>query len=343
MDCQCRGPDIIIRASIRDDNHDLAFVGFGFAEKLLCRVGDGSTGAGPAAPVVDALDGVQQLGFVVVLAEGKLQPLLVGVLHSADPRVRVWDLELPRDVGHKLQHRAEVARPHAAGAVYDKGDVVGVEAGFAAHQAVCVAHSLHQGLHGFPQGKPAVHRKREETVCPAHGLRDKTTHRALNCFDFYHEAQAHFWDGVCHLPCQQSWPRQGSASHCRRDPRWWRRRCWCRTRVRVETPLPPCLWANRPLVSQPRLELLLGFHWHHWSSACWCSGGLFLSRHQGATGRFLMVLLYASLGQKAEEYKNSHFITKLKLILYVNNRLEYKMTQNWLLYRKYWMPYKNFT
>lgn len=170
MDSQCRCPDVIIGAPIRDDDHDLAFVGFGFAEKLLCGVGDGSTSAGPAAPVVDAFDGVQQLGLVVVLAEGELQSLLIGVLHSSDPRVCVGDLELPRDVGHKLQHRAEVASSHAAGAVDDKGDVVGVDAGFAAHQAVCVTHSLHQGLHGLPQSKPAVHRQGEEAVCPTHSL-----------------------------------------------------------------------------------------------------------------------------------------------------------------------------
>lgn len=172
MDSQCRCPDVIVGAPVRNDNHDLAFVGFGFAEKLLCSVGDGSTGAGPAAPVVDAFDGVQQLGLVVVLAEGKLQPLLVGVLHGPDPRVRVRDLELSRDVGHKLQHRAEVAGSHAAGAVDDEGDVVGVQAGFAAHQAVGVTHSLHQGLHGLPQRKPAGHRQGEEAVCPTHSLRN---------------------------------------------------------------------------------------------------------------------------------------------------------------------------
>lgn len=149
MDSQCRCSDVIIGAPICNNNHDLAFVGFGFAEELLRGVGDGSTGAGPATPVVDAFDGVQQLGLVVVLTKGKLQPLLVGVLHSTDPCVCVRDLKLTRDVGHKLQHRAEVAGPHAAGPVDDEGDVVGVEAGFAAHQPVCVTHSLHQRLCGF--------------------------------------------------------------------------------------------------------------------------------------------------------------------------------------------------
>ncbi len=181
MDSQCRCPDVIVGASVCNDNHDLALVGFGFAEKLLCGVGDGGTGAGPAAPVVDALDGVQQLGLVVVLAEGKLQPLLVGVLHSSDPRVRVRDLKLPRDVGHELQHRAEVAGSHAAGAVDDEGDVVGVEAGFAAHQAVCVTHSLHQGLHGLPQSKPAGHGQGEEAVRPAHSLWDEGNTLFQNC------------------------------------------------------------------------------------------------------------------------------------------------------------------
>lgn len=170
LDGECRCPDIIVGAPVRDDDHDLAFVGFGFAEELLGGVSDGGARAGAAAPVVDAFDGVQQLGLVVVLAEGKLQPLLVGVLHSSDPGVRVRDLELPGDVGHKLQHRAEVAGPHAAGAVDDEGNVVGVEAGFAAHQPVRVAHSLHQGLHGLPQSKPAVDGQGEEAVCATHGL-----------------------------------------------------------------------------------------------------------------------------------------------------------------------------
>lgn len=102
MDSQCRCSDIIIRAPICNDNHDFAFVGFGFAEKLLCSVGDGSTSAGPTTPVVDAFDGIQELSLVVVLAEGKLQPLLVGVLHSSDPCVGVRDLKLTSDVGHKL-------------------------------------------------------------------------------------------------------------------------------------------------------------------------------------------------------------------------------------------------
>lgn len=143
MDGLRRCPDVIVGAPVRDDNHDLALVGFGFAEELLCRVGDGGASAGPAAPVVDALDGVQQLGLVVVLPEGELQPLLVGVLHRADPGVRVRDLELPGDVGHELEHRAEVACAHTAGAVDDEGDVVSVEAGLAAHQAVRVANPLH--------------------------------------------------------------------------------------------------------------------------------------------------------------------------------------------------------
>lgn len=170
LDGQCRYPDVIIGAPIRDDDHNLAFVGFGFAEKLVCGEGDGSTSAGPAAPVVDAFDGVEQLSLVVVLAKTKLQPLLVGVLHGSDPCVRVGDLKLSRDVGHKLQHRAEVAGSHAAGAINDKGDVIGVEAGFAAQQAVCVTHPLHQGLHGLPQSKPAVHGQRVEAICPTHSL-----------------------------------------------------------------------------------------------------------------------------------------------------------------------------
>lgn len=176
MDSECRCSDVIIGAPIRNNNHDLAFVGLGLAEELLCSVGDSSTSAGPAAPVIDAFDGVQQLSLVVVLAKSKLQPLLVGVLHSPNSRVCVRDLKLPRDVGHKLQHGAEVAGPHTAGAVDDKSDVVGVEACFAAKQPVCVTYSLHQRLHSFPQSKPAGHRQRVEAICPTHGLWDEMTH-----------------------------------------------------------------------------------------------------------------------------------------------------------------------
>lgn len=164
-------PDVVVGATVRDDDHDLALVRFGFAEELLGGVRDGSASAGAAAPVVDTLDGIEQLGFGVVLAEGELQPLLIGVLHGTDARVRVGDLKLACDIGHELQHRAEVARAHAAGAVNDEGDVVSVKAGLAAHQPVRVAHSLHQGLHGLPQGEPAAHRQGEEAVGATHGLR----------------------------------------------------------------------------------------------------------------------------------------------------------------------------
>lgn len=174
MDSRCRLPDVVIGTPVCNHNHDLAFVGFGLAEKLLRGVGDGGARAGPATPVVDALDGVEQVGLVAVLAEGELQPLLVGVLHSAHARVCVRDLELPRDVGHELQHGAEVAGAHAAGAVDDEGDVVCVEAGLAAHQAVCATHPLHQRLHQLPQGKPAAHGQREEAVGPTHSLKDRS-------------------------------------------------------------------------------------------------------------------------------------------------------------------------
>lgn len=173
MDSCCRLPDVVIGTPVRNHNHDLAFVGFGLAEKLLRGEGDGGAGAGPAAPVVDALDGVEQVGLVVVLAEGELQPLLVGVLHGAHPRVCVRDLKLLRDVGHELQHGAEVAGAHAAGAVDDEGDVVGVEAGLAAHQAVSVTHPLHQRPHQLPQSKPAAHGQREEAAGPTHRLKER--------------------------------------------------------------------------------------------------------------------------------------------------------------------------
>lgn len=181
MYCQCRGPHVIVRATVCNDDHDLAFVGFGLAEELIGSKRDSRSCAGSAAPVVYTLDGVEQVSFVIVLSESKLQPLLVRVLYDSHARVRVRDLELPRHVRHELQHGAEVSRPHAAGAVDDEGDVVGVEAGLTAHQALCVAHSLHQRLRGFPQSKPARYREREEAVGPAHGLRSNkrsfvTTH-----------------------------------------------------------------------------------------------------------------------------------------------------------------------
>lgn len=182
MDSRCRLSDVVIGTPVRNHDHDLALVGFGLAEKLLRGVGDGGAGAGPAAPVVDALDGVEQLGLVAVLAEGELQPLLVGVLHGAHPRVRVRDLELARDVGHELQHGAEVASSHATGAVDDEGDVVGIEAGLAAHQAVGVTHPLHQRLHQLPQSKPAAHGQREEAVGPTHRLKERSKLQLENGF-----------------------------------------------------------------------------------------------------------------------------------------------------------------
>lgn len=183
MHSQCRCSDIIVGASICDNDHNFAFVGLGLGEEFLGGESDGSSRAGAAAPVVDAFDGVEQLGLGVVLAEGELQPLLVGVLHGAHSRVCVGDLELSRDVGHKLEHRAEVASAHAAGAVDDKGDVVGVEAGFAANQSVCVAYSLHQRLRSFPQSEPARHGQGKEAVCATHGLRDRKTTRSLGSLD----------------------------------------------------------------------------------------------------------------------------------------------------------------
>ena len=177
MDGRCGLPDVVVGTPVRDHNHDLAFVGFGLAEKLLRGVGDGGAGAGPAAPVVDALDGVEQVGLVAVLVEGELQSLLVGVLHSAHPRVRVRDLKLARDVGHELQHGAEVAGAHAAGAVDDEDHVVGVEAGLAAHQALRVTQPLGQRLRQLPHSKPAAHGQREEAVGPTHRLQGRERER----------------------------------------------------------------------------------------------------------------------------------------------------------------------
>lgn len=176
---QRRGPHVIVRASVRDDNHDLTLVGFGFAEELVRGVRDGGSRTGSSAPVVYALDSVQQVGFVVVLSESELQPLLICVLYDSYTRVRVRDLELPRDVGDELEHGAEVPGSHAAGAVDDEGDVVGVQAGLAAHQAVGVTHTLHQRLNSFTQIEPARDRERVEAVGSAHSLQHKTRNKVF--------------------------------------------------------------------------------------------------------------------------------------------------------------------
>lgn len=214
MDRQCRCPDVIVRAPVCDNDHDLTFVRFGFAKELVCCKGDGGPGAGPATPVVNALDGVQQLCLVIVLSKCELQPLLIGVLHGSHSCVCVRDLKLPCDVGHKLQHSAEVARPNAAGTVDHEGDVVGVEASLAAHQAVCVTHPLHQRLDGLSQSKPAVHRKGEEAVCSAHSLWDEEQ----VCQTVLMKALTNLQNKTS--PSQQSWPQLGFVSRSHPRPRW---------------------------------------------------------------------------------------------------------------------------
>lgn len=174
MYCQRRGPHVIIGAAICNDDHDLAFVGFGLAEELISSECYSRSCAGASTPIVYTLDSVEQVSFVIVLFERKLQPLFVCVLHDSYTSVRVRDLKLPCHVCHKLQHGAEVSGPHTAGAVDDEGNVIGIETGLTAHQALCVAHSLDQGLHGFTQIKPALYREREKAVSPAHSLQSNT-------------------------------------------------------------------------------------------------------------------------------------------------------------------------
>lgn len=172
-------PDVVVGAPVSDDDHDLALVGFGFAEELLSGEGDGCPCAGAPAPVVDALDGVEQLGLVVMLAKRKFKPLLVGILDGAHARVRVGDLKLARHVGHELQHSTEVARTHAAGAIDDEGNVVGIQARLAAHQAVCVTDALDKRLHSFTQTKPAGDRQGEVAIGPADSLEMDGNHWEL--------------------------------------------------------------------------------------------------------------------------------------------------------------------
>lgn len=168
----CHGwhADIIVRPAICDENHDLPFVGFGLAEQLLWGVADGCSRAGAPTPVTDPFDSVQHVLLHAVLVKAELQPLLIGVLHSSDACVGVWNLELLADVGHKLENRAEVAGADAAGAIDHEADVGGVEARLAASQPVGVAYPLHQGLHHLVEAEPAGHVDGIETTCPAHCL-----------------------------------------------------------------------------------------------------------------------------------------------------------------------------
>ncbi len=90
MYCQSRGPHIIVGASVRDHNHDLALVGFGFAEQFICSKCDGGSRAGTSAPVVYTLDSIQQISFVVVLSESELKLcLFVRVLYDSYTCIRV--------------------------------------------------------------------------------------------------------------------------------------------------------------------------------------------------------------------------------------------------------------
>lgn len=144
----CHGwhSDIIVRSAICNKNHDLPFVGFGFAEQLLWGVGDGCSRAGPTAPVTDPFNSTQHILLRAVLVKAELKPLLIGVLNSSDARVGVRNLKLLADVGYKLEDCAEVAGADAAGAVDYETDVSGIEARLAANQPIGVTDPLHQGL-----------------------------------------------------------------------------------------------------------------------------------------------------------------------------------------------------
>lgn len=146
MSCHGRHADIIVRPAICDENHDLPFVGFGFAEQLLCGIADGCSCAGPTTPVTDPFNSTQHVLLCAVLVEAELKPLLIGVLNSPDAGVGVRNLKLLADVGYKLQHCAKVAGADAAGAVDYKTNVSRIEARLAAGQPVGVTDPLHQGL-----------------------------------------------------------------------------------------------------------------------------------------------------------------------------------------------------
>lgn len=146
MGCHGRHSDIIIRPAICNENHDLSFVGFGFAEQLFWRIADGCSCAGPATPVTDPFNSTQHVLLCAVLVKAELEPLLIGVLNGSDAGVSVGDLKLLADVGYKLEDCAEVAGANAAGAIDYETDVGWIEAGLAANQPIGVADPLHQGL-----------------------------------------------------------------------------------------------------------------------------------------------------------------------------------------------------
>lgn len=146
MSCHGWHSDIIIRPAICNENHDLSFVGFGFAEQLLWGIADGCSRAGPTTPVTDPFNSTQHVLLRAVLVKAELKPLLIGILNSSDAGVGVWNLKLFADVGYKLEDCAEVAGADAAGAVDYKTNVSWIEARLAANQPIGVADPLHQGL-----------------------------------------------------------------------------------------------------------------------------------------------------------------------------------------------------
>lgn len=123
VSCHGRHSDIVVRPAICNENHDLSFVGFGFAEELLRGVADGCSRAGATAPVADPFDGTQHVLLRAVLVKAELEPLLVGILNGSDAGVRVRNLKLLADVGYKLEDCAEVAGADAAGAIDYETDV----------------------------------------------------------------------------------------------------------------------------------------------------------------------------------------------------------------------------
>lgn len=138
VSCHSRHSDVIVRPAIRNENHDLSFVGFGFAEQLLWGIADGCSRAGPTTPVTDPFNSTQDILLRAVLVKAELEPLLIGVLNSSDAGVSVRNLKLFADVCYKLQDCAEIVGANAAGAVDYKTNVSWIEARLAANQPLSV-------------------------------------------------------------------------------------------------------------------------------------------------------------------------------------------------------------
>lgn len=188
VSCQGWHSDIIVRPAIRNENHDLPLVGFGFGEELLRGIADGCPCAGSTTPVVDPFDSTQHVLLRAVLIEAELESLFVRVLNGSNAGVRVRNLKLLADVGYKLEDCAEVAGANAAGAIDHKTDVSRIKTCLAANQPVDITDPLHQGLDDLVEAEPAGHSDGIEAICSAHCLQNTTSTNAVEiqsaCFNW---------------------------------------------------------------------------------------------------------------------------------------------------------------